>query len=142
MKIRPIPKSALGLPRWSKLVMAILLAGFLVFVWSRLPSGAYSTDLSRVGAGRPVLVLAQDSNSTRGVAVMDLMNIIRSDYAERVDFLVANLGLADGQEFARHHAAVDGTVLLFAADGRVASVLQQTKSVGDLRQALDQAFGP
>lgn len=130
------------LPRWIRPVTAILLAGFLIFVWSRLPSGAYPTDLTRVGAGRPVLVLALDSNSTRGVAVMDLMNLIRGDYAERVDFVVANLGLADGQDFARRYAAVDGTVVLFAADGRVAAVLQQTKSVEDLRQALDQAFGP
>jgi hypothetical protein len=136
------PKRTLGLPRWTKFVTAILLAGFLVFVWSRLPSGAYPTDLTRIGAGRSALVLALDSNSTRGVAVMDLMNEIRSDYAARVDFVVANLGLPDGQEFARRHAAVDGTVVLFFPDGRVARVLQQTKSVDELRQALDQAFGP
>lgn len=129
------------LPRWVRPVTAILLAGFLVFVWSRLPSGAYPTDLSQVGAGRPALVLAYDSNGTQGVAVMDLMNLVRGDYAERVDFLVAHLGVADGQEFARHYAAADGTALLFAADGRLARVLQQPKNVAELREALDQAFG-
>lgn len=130
------------MPRWTRPVAAILLAGFLVFVWSRLPSGAYPTDLSQVGAGRPVLVLAYDSNSTRGVAAMDLMNLVRDDYAGRVDFLVAHLGDATGSEFAARHAAVDGTVLLFAADGRLAGVLQQPQNVGDLHQALDRAFGP
>lgn len=136
----PSPKKP-GLPRWTRPVTLILLAVFVVFVWSRLPSGAYSTDLSRIGAGRPVLVLAYDSNSTRGVAAMDLMNLVRDDYAGRVEFLVAHLGVDAGNEFARRYAAVDGTVLLFAGDGRVAGVLAQPQGVDELRQALDQAFG-
>lgn len=135
-------KKNLAWPRWAKALSAIVIAGFLVFVWSRLPSGAYPTDLSRVGAGRPALVLAYDSNSTHGVAAMDLMNLVRDDYAGRVEFLVAHLGVAEGNEFAARHAADDGTVLLFFPDGRVAGVLQQPRNVADLRQALDQAFGP
>jgi hypothetical protein len=138
---RDIPSKRLpALPRWTRPLAAILLAAFLVFVWSRLPGGAYPTDLSRVGAGQPVLVLTYDSNATQGVAVMDLMNLIRDDYAGRVDFLVAHLGVADGQDFARRHAAVDGTVLVFAADGRVSDVLPRPRSVGELRQALDRVL--
>lgn len=136
------PRNPPAPPRGTKPVLAILFAAFLAFVWSRLPGGAYPTDLSRVGAGRPALVLAYDSNTTQGVAVMDLMNRIRDDYAGRVEFLVAHLGVADGQEFAGRFAAVDGTVLLFAADGRVVEVLQRPPSVGELRRALDRVLAP
>lgn len=83
--------------RWR--TRAIVLLSFLVVVgliWSQLPRGAYPTDIARVGAGRPALVLAFDMNYGGGAAPMELMNAVRRDYAERVDFLVAHLGMADG----------------------------------------------
>jgi len=130
-------------PKWRKFLLTMLflsLAGG--FIWNQLPSGAYPTDLSRIGAGRPAVVLAHDANYVGGMEVMELMNVIRGDYAERIDFLVAHLGMADAREFASQHAATDGTVLLFAGDGRRVSVLHQPRSTGELRQALAQAFGP
>lgn len=125
--------------RWA--FALLLAAGFVGLVVSQLPGGAYPTDLSRIGSGRPVLVLAQDSNYSGGMVAMEAMNAIRGDYAGRVDFLVAHLGMADGQAFARQHAARDGTVLLFANDGRPVSVLNQPQSAEELRRALQQAFG-
>jgi hypothetical protein len=131
--------------RWLKWPLILLaLAGVAAFLWQALPRGAYPTDLSRVGAGRPVLVLAHDTNYVGSATVMELMNGIRGDYAERVDFLVAHLAMADAQAFAERHAARDGTVLLFAADGRRVGVLHlpQSASADELRRALAQAFGP
>lgn len=128
--------------RWRKRLFTILfIAGVSSFIWSQLPDGGYPTDLSQIGSGRPALVLAHDSNYTGGMAVMDLMNEIRHDYAERVDFLVAHLGMADGQEFARRHGARDGVVLLFSPDGRNVGALHQPQSIDELRRALNQAFG-
>ena len=128
--------------RWRKRLLTILfIAGVSSFIWSQLPDGGYPTDLTQIGSGRPVLVLAHDSNYTGGMAVMDLMNEIRHDYAERVDFLVAHLGMADGQEFARRHGARDGVVLLFSPDGPNVGALHQPQSIDELRQALNQAFG-
>jgi hypothetical protein len=89
-----------------------------------------------------VLVLAHDTNYVGGAEVMELMNGIRGDYAERVDYLVAHLALPDAQAFAARHAARDGTVLLFAADGRRVGMLYQPQSADELRRALAQAFGP
>jgi hypothetical protein len=131
--------------RWSrraKLFITLLIIGaVLSLVWSQLPRGAYPTDLSRVGEGRPALVLAYDMNYASGMGVMELMNAIRADYAGEVDFLVAHLGMPDGEAFARQHAAGDGTVLLFSADGRRVSTLRQPQTADALRQALDEAFG-
>lgn len=119
----------------------LFIAGVGSFVWSQLPDGGYPTDLSQIGSGRPALVLAHDSNYTGGMAVMDLMNDIRHDYSGRVDFLVAHLGMADGQEFARRHGARDGVVLLFSGDGQNVGALHQPQSIDELRRALNQAFG-
>lgn len=128
--------------RWRKRLFTILfIAGISSLIWSQLPGGAYPTDLSKIGNGRPALVLAQDSNYASGMEVMELMNEIRHDYTERVDFLVAHLGMADGQEFARRHGARDGVVLLFSGDGQNVSALHQPQSIDELRRALNQAFG-
>lgn len=131
------------LPKWLKGLLGLTLAGLVgAFILSRLPDGAYSTDLSRIGNGRPAVVLAQDSNYVGGMGVMELMNVVRAEHEGKVDFLVAPLGLADARAFAAQHAASDGTVLLFAADGRLAGVLHHPRSAAELRSALAQAFGP
>jgi hypothetical protein len=114
----PTPGTATW-PRWSKPALSLLFVAIVAsLIWSQLPGAAYPTDLSRIGAGRPALVLAHDANHVGGMEVMELMNAVRPDYAERVEFLVAHLGMADGRAFAERHAAADGTVLLFATDGR------------------------
>jgi hypothetical protein len=127
---------------WRKRFIVILLVvGIGGFIWSQLPGAAYPTDLSKIGTGRPTLVLAHDSGGSAGMEVMFLMNEIRHHYADRVDFLVAHLGRPDGQEFARRHGAQDGFVLMFSSDGRSLGALPQPKSVDELRRALKQAFG-
>ena len=130
-------------PGWRKVLFVMLFLGLVGgFVWNQLPSGAYPTDLSRIGAGRPAVVLAHDANYVSGMEVMELMNVVRGDYADRVEFLVAHLGMQDARDFASLHAAGDGTVLLFTGDGRRVSVLHQPRTVDELRQALVLAFGP
>lgn len=130
-----------GLSRSAKLLVSLLIIAVLGgFIWSQLPRGAYPTDLSRVGSGQPALVLAYDMNYAGGMAVMELMNDIRADYAGKVEFLVAHLGMEDGQAFARLHDAGDGSVLLFNAEGKSVGTLHHPKSVDALRQALDKAF--
>jgi hypothetical protein len=136
------PASAAAWRKARKFVLTTLVATAVGgFIWSQLPSGAYPTDLSRIGSGRPAVVLAQDGNYVGGMAVMELLNAIRGDYAERIDFLVAPLAVADAREFAGRHGAADGTVLLFDASGRRVRLLHQPQTTDELRQALAQAFG-
>lgn len=127
---------------WRKrLLILAFLAGVGSFIWGQLPDGGYPTDLTKIGTGRPTLVLAHDSNYTNGMAVMSLMNEIRDDYAEHVDFLIAHLGMADGQEFARRHGIRDGVVVLFSGDGQKVGILDQPKNIEEMRRALSQGFG-
>lgn len=126
--------------RWRKpLLVVLFLALVAAFVWKQLPTRGYATDLARIGQGRPALVLAYDANFTGGMAVMDMMNDIRDDYEDRVDFLVAHLATPQAREFAGRHGASDGVVLLFDGSGqRIAALRPQ--SAEELSEALGQAL--
>jgi hypothetical protein len=127
--------------RWSRSLITLVglaLAGALI--WHQLPHGGYASDLSRIGKGRPALLLAFDNNHTAGRDAMELMNSIRANYADRMEFLVTNLGTLEGRTFAQRHNAVDGTVLLFAGDGSLVKTVDQPQTADELRGALREAF--
>lgn len=141
MTSQPVPLPRAPSPWRRRLIVTGVIFGLGAFVWSRLPKGSYPTDLSRIGQGKAVLVLTMDSNYLGGASVMTLMNDVRHDFADSVQFLVASLALADGQAFARQHQAGDGTVVLFDGNGRRLAVLHTPQTKDELRQALQQAFG-
>lgn len=126
------------LRRLAVLVM-LLIVGALI--WSQLPKGSYSTDLTRVGAGKPAVVLTQDANYITGMEVMELLNQVRQQHGDRIEFLVAHMALPEAQRFAQVHGSFDGTVLLFTADGRRVAVLPDPKTTDELNQAIVKAFG-
>lgn len=121
--------------------MAAVVAAAGMLVWSQLPKGSYPTDLSTIGQGQPVLVLAMDSSFVGGAAVMELLNDIRHDFADSVHFRVASMALPNGQAFAQQHQVGDGAVLLFNARGQRVAVLHTPQTQDELRQALQQALG-
>lgn len=128
--------------RWlRRLIHLLLMVGVAALIWSQLPSGSFPTDLSRVGVGRPAVVLTQDASYISGMEVMELMNEVREQHGAQVEFLVAHLGLPEAQRFAARHGATDGTVLLFAGDGHRVGSLHHPKTVEELRGAIVQAFG-
>ena len=127
--------------RWRKRLVALALTLAIgALIWSQLPKGGYSTDLARIGAGRPAVVLTQDANFLGGMAVMELMNVVREQHGDQVDFLVAHLSADEARRFAARQGSADGTVLLFAGDGRRVGVLHHPQSVDVLREAIVQAF--
>ena len=129
--------------RWQKpLIVVLSIVAVGAAIWSQLPRGFYPTDLSLVGNGRPAVVLAYDPNFGGGMAAMELMNVIRSDYEDRVQFLIARFGLPEGRAFANRHRAVDGTILLFAGDGTRVNSVHLPESEEQLRHVLDISFPP
>jgi len=141
MKEHPTHPHRTSSPWRRRLIVTGIIVGSGSIIWSRLPKGSYPTDLSRIGQGQAVLVLAMDSNYLAGASVMNLLNDLRHDFADSVQFLVASLALPDGQAFANQHQAGDGTVVLFDANGQRVAVLHAPQTQDELRQALQEAFG-
>jgi hypothetical protein len=141
MQEHPTPPQRQSSAWRRRLIVTGILVGFGSFIWSRLPKGSYPTDLSRIGQGQAVLVLAMDSNYLAGASVMNLLNDVRHEFADSVQFLVASLALPDGQAFAHQHQASDGTVVLFDASGQRLAVLHTPQTQDEVRQALQKAFG-
>ena len=127
-----------GTPRWMKaLITTAIIIAAAVLIFTQLPKGAFSTDLSRIGQGTPALVIARDINYVSGGEVMELINGMRPEYGAQVEFLVAHLGRPDGREFARRHGAGDGTVVLFAGDGSRLSTLHAPETEDEVRRLLE-----
>ena len=132
------PPKTQGLPRFAKWLIYLAMTGLvLALIWSQLPRGPYSTDLDRIGQGRPAMVLAYDNLSMGGMTVMAMMDTLRPEYEDRIDFLVAPLGAPNGRDFGERHGAVNGMVVLFTASGQAVRVVPVPENTGELQQALD-----
>ena len=131
----PTPSDRSLSPWRRRLIVTAAIVAAGSFLWSQLPKGSYPTDLSRIGQGQAALVLAIDSNYSGGASVMELLNDVRHDFADSVQFLVASLALPNGQAFADQHQASDGMVLLFDAKGQRIAVLCAPRTQDELRKA-------
>ena len=133
-------KTHMGMPRWGKWLAYLgVIVAVGTLIWSQLPRAAYSTDLTRIGKGRPALVLAYDIQSMGGMTGMGLLDNLRGDYADRVEFLVADLGVPVGREFAQHFGAINGTVTLLSGDGTHLRTIHPPIAADMLLQAVGEA---
>lgn len=129
-----------GLPRWARwLITPLIIISAGAFIWAQLPKGAYSTDLSQIGTGKPALVVTYDTSFLSGMEVMGMMDKMRDDYEDSVLFLVAQLGTPNGRNLAMRHGVEDGAALLFSERGELVSQLYPRQEA-QLREALNQAF--
>lgn len=126
-----------GLPRWARwLLFTVFFGAVGALVWSQLPRGAYPTDLSRIGKGRAALVLAYDISSMGGMTVMGLMDTVRGEFADRVEFLVADLGEPSGSGLAGRFGAGNGSVMLFSGSGSHVLTMHVPPDADTLRREL------
>jgi hypothetical protein len=135
----PPPRQTLTRP-WKWLITLTVVGLVAALVWSQLPRSPYPTDLTRLGQGRPALVLAYDIESMGGMEVMAMMDTLRPRYADRIDFLVAPLGAPEGRAFGRRHDAVNGTVVLFSSAGAVLHKVDLPRTTGDLERLIEGAL--
>ncbi len=133
------PKNPLA--PWKKgLIYFIVLGLSAVLIWTQLPQTPYPTDLNRVGAGKPAVVLVYDVNTAGGMMVMELLAPIRDEYGDQVEFLVASLGLPEGRSFAQHYRISSGAVVFFSADASQNFTLRAPDSTEELRRILERTI--
>jgi hypothetical protein len=135
------PEQTKGLPRSKKwLIYLIFFAVVGTLIFGLLPRGSYSTDLTRIGGGRPALVLAYDINSMGAMEVMKLMDALRDEYSDRVEFLVADLGTPDGYKFTQRHDGINGTVMFYSGEGSHVRTMHLPPNTETLRLGLEEAI--
>ncbi|MGD8568647.1 MAG: hypothetical protein PVJ39_11200 [Gammaproteobacteria bacterium] len=121
------------------LIALAAIAVFVVGAVMLLPKG-FSADLSVIGQGTPVVVLAHNKDSVLSLNLMDMLNKVRGDYDGRLLFRVVDNNTPQGRAFIDQQQVNLGTLLLFAPDGTRQRVESGIRDEATLRTALDGAI--
>lgn len=96
-----------------------------------------STDLSLIGQGKPVLVLVYENYSPTGADALDRLNQVKGDYASRLDFVIADLGVPEGRAFARRYQLTNGQAMFLKQDGEPLRATYIPEDEQELRGRLE-----
>ena len=96
-----------------------------------------STDLSIIGKGKPVLVLAYENFSPDGGEALNRLQKVKGDYNSRLDFVVADLGTTQGFAFANRHKLFNGQAVFLKQNGEPLTVTDIPINEQELRSQLD-----
>ncbi|MGD8572359.1 MAG: hypothetical protein PVH98_07830, partial [Gammaproteobacteria bacterium] len=99
-----------------------------------------SSDLSVIGQGKPVVVLAHNKDSVQSLKLMDMLNKVRHEYDDRMMFRVVDINTPEGRAFIDRQQVQLGTLLLFAPDGARRQVIGGIRQEAELRATLNNAF--
>jgi hypothetical protein len=115
-------------------LVALASLGYFLTMSGGKPIGS---DLSVIGQGKPVLVLAYENYSPTGGDALNRLRRISSDYDSRLDFVVADLGTPDGRAFANRHQLFDGQAVLLKRNGQPLGVVSIPADEKELRSRLE-----
>ena len=113
-------------------IFGVVAAGVLL-----LPK-SFKDDLSVIGQGEVSIVLTHDKHLVGGTTMMALLNKVRPDYAEKVNFLAVDVDTPIGRNFLKQQKVGPIALVMFGLDGSRQSVFRRGISEADLRTALDQ----
>ena len=116
------------------LLVTLLALGYLLTMGIGKP---ISTDLSIIGQGKPVLVLAYENFSPDGGEALNRLRQVSSDFDSRLDFVVADLGTAQGHAFASRYQLANGQAVFLKQDGLPLRVTSIPADERELRRRLE-----
>lgn len=125
--------------KWPKLITLGLILMITLFAVSLLPRG-FSDDTSIIGKGTPVLLLVHDDNILQSGETMVVMNKIRNEYAERLEFVVADINTPEGRAFAQRNGYMPAALVFYSADGRNLQTRYSSQTVESLQRELNTIF--
>ena len=117
----------------SCLLVLVVLGYFLTMSGGK----PISTDLSVIGQGKPVLVLAYENYSPAGGEALNRLRKVRSDFDLRLDFVVADMGTPHGRSFASRHKLFDGQAVFLKQNGEPLQVTNIPADEQELRRRLE-----
>ncbi len=123
----------------TKVIVVVFVLGLASLIMWNLPRG-YSNDLTQVGNGKNIVVQVHDHDLVNSAGLMENLNKIRQEYKGRIEFVVADLKIAEGQAFATAYNVEAVTLVFFAPDGTPLGTVQGVQDLGTLRNTLNQVF--
>ena len=124
---------------FTKLIVIAFVLGLMALIVWKLPRG-YSNDLTQIGNGKNIVVQVHDHDLVNSAGLMDNLNKVRNEYKGIIEFVVADLKIAEGQAFAAAHNVGAVTLVFFSPDGKQLGIVQGVPDLNTLRRTLDQAF--
>jgi hypothetical protein len=120
---------------WVWVLFSLALGALIV---ANLLPAPFSTELERVGQGRPAAVVVHDHGLVSSMELLENLGGLRPAYEERIEFLLADAHHPRGQEFMRRQGLEVVTLALFDAEGRRVGTIRGAPPASELAQALDQ----
>ena len=115
-------------------LVALAALSYLLIMGAGKP---ISSDLSIIGQGKPVLVLAYENFTPTGGEALNRLRDIRGDFDSRLDFVVADIGTPHGRAFADRHQLFNGQAVFLKQDGQPLSVTSIPVDEQELRSLLE-----
>ena len=126
--------------KWPRIITLTLVVVILFVAVSLLPRG-FSGDTSVIGQGTNALVLIHDDNLLQSGETMVVMNKIRDEYVDRLEFIVADINTPDGRTFANTHNLMPPALVFFSGNGQRLKTLYEGQTVESLQRELSTNFG-
>ncbi len=117
-------------------IFGVVAAGVLL-----LPK-SFKNDLSVIGQGEVSIVLTHDKHLVGGTTMMALLNKVRPDYADRVNFLAVEVNTPIGRNFMQQQQVGPIALVMFGLDGSRQAVFRRGVSEADLRLTLNKLLSP
>lgn len=117
-------------------ITIVFLGALAAAVWWLLPQ-PYPADLSRIGQGRPALVLVYDADLVVSGDQAAELDAARDALQPDMEVLVANTGRPDAARFITQHDARPGMLLHFDAEGALIERLSPVVPAEKLRRLAD-----
>jgi hypothetical protein len=121
------------------LVVAVSLLLLVAILIMNLPRG-YSDDLTRIGKGKAAVVLVRDKSAVQSFDLMEVMNSVRDQYADKAEFLLTDFNTPEGRAFMTANGAAKATVVVFDANGNKMNILYPPQTAESMQQAIDAAL--
>ncbi len=125
-----------GSAKLIKLGVILAICGVIAVGIALLPRG-FKDDLSVVGQGLGSVVLAHDKELVGSASMMELLNKVRSDYEETINFLAVDVNTPIGRGYMQQQQVGPVSLVMFDPKGGVSAIFPNGLSESQLRKALD-----
>ncbi len=125
---------------WRSILITVAAVVALIAVLGTLLPRGYKDDLSSIGKGTGTVVLIHNKNGAKSLELMGVVDKVRSDFQDRVDFLIAEVDTASGRAFMQSQQVTNVGLIFFSPGGERLRFVDGPVDKAGLRAELDRAF--